>query len=232
MSKKKDEIKLTATEKVAQKAEGWIESHAKLLAIIGAALVVLVIALVIIFNVVGNNKEKTASALTAVEKSYNELYTLDSESDEYKAALADFKTEAEALVKGGLKTYEGAKAALLLGDIAFYENDYQTALNYYSDVMTAQSKTYLFQVASMNAAACKENLGDIQGALDIYNRLWDSFGREGFFGSRALFNAARLYEELGQIDIAKATYEQVVGEYGELQSEYANLATSRLAQLN
>ena len=84
----------------------------------------------------------------------------------------------------------------------------------------------------MNAAACNENLGNVDVALETYNKLWDEYGKEGLYGSRALFNAARIYEGKGQMDLAVALYEQLIGEYQDVASEYAKLAQSRIAQLN
>lgn len=234
LMKKTEEKKLTATEKLATKTNTWIEKNAKFIAIGAGVVVVLLIALAVVFSQLDKKAEAKFAAIEEVASLYNNLFTLDPESDEYKAAVDEFKTAAnDVLASSGLNEYPGAKAALLLGDYAFVEdNDYATALEYYNDVEEAQSKTYLSQLAAINAAACNENLGNIDAALDAYINLWDTYGADGLYGSRALFNTARLYEAKGQMDLALATYEQLVGEYQDVSSEYAKLAKSRIAQLN
>lgn len=232
--KKTEEQKLTAAEKIAKVADGWLAKNYKLVSIIAGVLVVAIIALAVLFSQLDKKSEAKFSAIDNVATLYNNLFTLDIDSDEYKTAVEEFKTAAnDVLASSSLKEYPGAKAALLLGDYEFLEaKNYDAALGYYTSIESAQAKTYLSQVAAMNAAACNENLGNVDAALEAYNKLWDTYGAEGIYGSRALFNSARIYESKGQMDLAKATYEQLIGEYQNVASEYANLAKSRLAQLN
>ncbi len=221
---KKDEVKLTSTEKFAQKTNLWIGNNAKLLIGIGIAIIVALVVLVVALTIVDKASEKKFDALSALEVSYSKL---DEIGDDV------FIKEAEALVSdAGLDSYPGAKAALLIGDVSFDNEDYKTALEWYEKVADSQSKTYLYQVAMIDAAAANEMLGNNSEALDQYNLLWETYGKDGLYGSRALFNAARLYEADGNLELAKATYEQLVGEYSETQSEYASLAKTRLGQLN
>lgn len=219
----KEQEKLTATEKFANKTNSWIGAHSKLLIASGSAVIVLLIALLIVVLVVNNANEKKFDALAALQDSYKSLE---------EGGEGDFISSAEALVESaGLKTYAGAEAALMIADVYYDSEDYQNALQWYNKVADAQSKTYLYQVASINAAACLEMLGDNAKALDLYNTLWDSFGKEGLYGSRVLFNSARLYEATGNVELAKATYQQLIGEFSS-SSEYSKLAQTRIDQLN
>ncbi len=221
---KKDENKLTSTEKFAQKTNLWIGDHAKVLIGVGVAVIIALIALIIVFAVIGNRNDRRFDDLVALESSYSNIDEIGDEQ---------FITEAEAVVSdAGLKSYPGAKAALLIADVSYDNEDYDLALDWYSQVATAQADTYLYQVATINQAACYEMLGNNTEALNLYIALWDSFGVEGIYGSRVLFNTARLYEAEGNVELAMATYEQLVGEYSDAQREYAALATTRLAQLN
>ena len=232
--KKTEEQKLTATEKIANGANNWLAANGKLVGIIAGVVVIAIIALAVVFSQMDKKNQKQFSLIEEVASTYNELFSMDPASDEYATAVEDFKNCANELVEAsGLKKYPGAKAALLLADYAYAEDkNYEEALELYNNVAEAQSKTYLAQVAKINAAACYENLGDVDAALEIYNDLWDEFGTDGVYGSRALFNTARIYESKGQTDLAIATYEQLLGEFEDVGSEYAKLAKSRIAQLN
>ena len=232
MSNKK-ENNLTPTEKFAGKVENWLGMHSKLLTIIIAVLLVVVVALVVVLTVADNNNDKKYSALYAIEKQSNELVVMDPVSDEYSTARTALERDADALISSSsLKKYPAAKATMVLADIAYDNAEYEKALELYSAVAENQKKTYMAQVALADAAACNEALDRPSDALALYNKLWDDFGHDGVFASRALFNVARLYEKLGNNDLAKATYEQLAGEFGDANSEYAKIATSRAAQLS
>ena len=101
----------------------------------------------------------------------------------------------------------------------------------------AQSETYLGQLALMNEAASYENLGNQERALELYNEVFDTYGQTSPYAPKALFNAARLYEALGDTDLARATYEQLTGLYlspdnGGQPSEYARMAEAYLVTMN
>ncbi len=232
MSNKKEE-NLTSTERFAGKIENWLGLHSKLLTIIIAVLIVCIVALVVVLTVADKNNEKKYSALYGIEKQADALIVMDPSSDEYKNARKDLEEAADSLIgSSSIKKYPAAKATMVLADIAYDNAEYDNALELYSAVAESQKKTYMVQVALMNAAACNEALGNTSDALAMYNKLWDDFGHDGVFASRALFNVARLYEKLGNTDLAIATYEQLAGEFGDSNSEYAKLATSRSAQLS
>lgn len=225
---KNKEVNLTASEKLLVNVEKWISSNLKTLAIICAAILVVVIAASVV----------TVVTSSSSSKSYEKLATLETKVTAYAESadagtFAEIKSEAEALVsKPGVKNYPGAKAALILADIAFDEGDYAKAIDLYSKVAAAQSKTFLSQVALMSKAAALEETGDVSGALDVYNDLFVKYGVNGVYASRALFNAGRCYESLGRTADAIATYEQLVGEFGDYNSEFAALAETRISQLN
>lgn len=221
---KKDENVVTRTEKIANSTDSWIGSHSKMLIGIGVAVVVVLLVLLVVFGVINNKKESSFDSLTALQASYESLETIGDDQ---------FITECEALISdAGLKSYPGAEAALMLANVSYDNGDYTTALDWYTQVASAQADTYLYQVATISAAACQEMLGNNQDALNLYNTLWDSFGKDGLYGSRALFSAGRLYEANGNLELAKASYEQLIAEYESLQSEFSALAKTRLAQIN
>ena len=198
---------------------------------------VIIIAVVIIAVCVGvylNQKsvDKTFDALLDVEKQANELQLMDFTSAEYSSAKNDFLTAASALTAKDLKSYPAAKAELLKGDVYFIEGDFSAAVESYNKVADAQKSTYLGALAMMNAAACYEELGDNTSAFNLYEAVFNDYGTEGAFASKALFNTARLYEARGNIELAKATYEQLIGLYLTNGSEYAKLAQARLVSLD
>ena len=231
MAKNKDkEVQLTASEKMTQSVDSWLGRHIKLIASIVIAVVAFTGNAAIVTVVVNNNQSKRYEKLDAVTASYAEFSAMDGDAEGYAEAKNNVIAGAEELAKNP-KNYPGAKANLILADMAFDDGDYNKAIELYSLVASSQTKTFLREVALMSLAASYEENGDKAAALKVYNDFFDEYDTESFYSSRALFNAARLTEETDKA-LAISIYEQLIAYFESYNSEYAKLAKSRVAQLN
>lgn len=231
MAKNKDkEVQLTASEKMTQSVDSWLGRHIKLIASIVIAVVAVIVIAAIVTVVVNNNQSKRYEKLDAVTASYAEFSAMDGDAEGYAEAKNNVIAGAEELAKNP-KNYPGAKANLILADMAFDDGDYNKAIELYSLVASSQTKTFLREVALMSLAASYEEKGDKAAALKVYNDFFDEYDTESFYSSRALFNAARLTEETDKA-LAISIYEQLIAYFESYNSEYAKLAKSRVAQLN
>ena len=231
MAKNKDkEVQLTASEKMTQSVDSWLGRHIKLIASIVISVVAVIVIAAIVTVVVNNNQSKRYEKLDAVTASYAEFSAMDGDAEGYAEAKNNVIAGAEELAKNP-KNYPGAKANLILADMAFDDGDYNKAIELYSLVASSQTKTFLREVALMSLAASYEEKGDKAAALKVYNDFFDEYDTESFYSSRALFNAARLTEETDKA-LAISIYEQLIAYFESYNSEYAKLAKSRVAQLN
>ena len=231
MAKNKDkEVQLTASEKMTQSVDSWLGRHIKLIASIVIAVVAVIVIAAIVTVVVNNDQSKRYEKLDAVTASYAEFSAMDGDAEGYAEAKNNVIAGAEELAKNP-KNYPGAKANLILADMAFDDGDYNKAIELYSLVASSQTKTFLREVALMSLAASYEENGDKAAALKVYNDFFDEYDTESFYSSRALFNAARLTEETDKA-LAISIYEQLIAYFESYNSEYAKLAKSRVAQLN
>ena len=231
MAKNKDkEVQLTASEKMTQSLDSWLGRHIKLIASIVIAVVAVIVIAAIVTVVVNNAQSKRYEKLDAVTASYAEFSAMDGDAEGYAEAKNNVIAGAEELAKNP-KNYPGAKANLILADMAFDDGDYNKAIELYSLVASSQTKTFLREVALMSLAASYEENGDKAAALKVYNDFFDEYDTESFYSSRALFNAARLTEETDKA-LAISIYEQLIAYFESYNSEYAKLAKSRVAQLN
>lgn len=231
MAKNKDkEVQLTASEKMTQSVDSWLGRHIKLIASIVIAVVAVIVIAAIVTVVVNNNQSKRYEKLDAVTASYAEFSAMDGDAEGYAEAKNNVIAGAEELAKNP-KNYPGAKANLILADMAFDDGDYNKAIELYSLVASSQTKTFLREVALISLAASYEENGDKAAALKVYNDFFDEYDTESFYSSRALFNAARLTEETDKA-LAISIYEQLIAYFESYNSEYAKLAKSRVAQLN
>lgn len=231
MAKNKDkEVQLTASEKMTQSVDSWLGRHIKLIASIVIAVVAVIVIAAIVTVVINNNQSKRYEKLDAVTASYAEFSAMDGDAEGYAEAKNNVIAGAEELAKNP-KNYPGAKANLILADMAYDDGDYNKAIELYSLVASSQTKTFLREVALMSLAASYEENGDKAAALKVYNDFFDEYDTESFYSSRALFNAARLTEETDKA-LAISIYEQLIAYFESYNSEYAKLAKSRVAQLN
>ena len=234
---KEKEVNLTASQKISSKLNDFIGRHAKLLVAIAALVIVLIIVLAVALTVMQSASEKKFNSLLDLEAQYSSLSLMSSDDEAYQSTADEFIKSADALIaSSSLKEYPGAKAELLLADLAFSQENYQEAADHYRAVADAQSGSYLAEVAIMNEAACYDNLGDQAKALELYNYVFDTFGTDSAYAPKALFNAGRLYEAMGETELAKASFEQLTGLYLMTEngtvSEYARLAQSHLVTMN
>ena len=234
---KEKEVNLTASQKISSKLNDFIGRHAKLLVAIAALVIVLIIVLAVALTMMQSASEKKFNDLLDLEAQYSSLSLMSSDDEAYQSTADEFIKSADALIaSSSLKEYPGAKAELLLADLAFSQENYQEAADHYRAVADAQSGSYLAEVAIMNEAACYDNLGDQAKALELYNYVFDTFGTDSAYAPKALFNAGRLYEAMGETELAKASFEQLTGLYLMTEngtvSEYARLAQSHLVTMN
>lgn len=234
---KEKEVNLTASQKISSKLNDFIGRHAKLLVAIAALVIVLIIVLAVALTMMQSASEKKFNSLLDLEAQYSSLSLMSSGDEAYQSTADEFIKSADALIaSSSLKEYPGAKAELLLADLAFSQENYQEAADHYRAVADAQSGSYLAEVAIMNEAACYDNLGDQAKALELYNYVFDTFGTDSAYAPKALFNAGRLYEAMGDTELAKASFEQLTGLYLMTESgtvsEYARLAQSHLVTMN
>lgn len=234
---KEKEVNLTASQKISSKLNDFIGRHAKLLVAIATLVIVLIIVLAVALTVMQSASEKKFNSLLDLEAQYSSLSLMSADDEAYQSPADEFIKSADALIaSSSLDEYPGAKAELLLADLAFSQENYQEAADHYRAVADAQSGSYLAEVAIMNEAACYDNLGDQAKALELYNYVFDTFGTDSAYAPKALFNAGRLYEAMGETGLAKASFEQLTGLYLMTEngtvSEYARLAQSHLISMN
>ena len=175
--KAKDNIQeLTATEKVAGKVEGFFSKNGKLVAIIAAAVIVIVIAIGIIVTVAGNSAEKKFEAIAKLDSQYTALTAMDETTDEYRTAVDQFLSDADALIASS-KDYPGIKASYLKGLYEFSQKNYSAAASIFEAVSVSAKGSYLGSLSLINGAAAYENAGDQAKALEFYNKVWDDYGK-------------------------------------------------------
>ena len=228
---KKEVVELTGAEKLAVRTENFFAKNWKLITAICGVIVIaiIIIAAVSYMNVSKQNKQ--FNAVAKLEQSYVAIAAMDNQSEDFKKALADLNSEADTLIASA-DGYPALKAKYLKGLSALFAEDWASAAEIFEAVAVDAKGNYLAPVALVNAAVAEENNGNKDKAFENYNKVWNDYGKDCPEAAKALFNVARIYDEKGDKELAKATYSQLVDAYlNTTGSEYARIAQARLITL-
>jgi tetratricopeptide (TPR) repeat protein len=226
--RRKDRAELTRTEIVEGKLNTFLGNNRKIVLIFCIVVLLAIVGVAVATSVNHNILSKQFDQIDQLSTTYSELQTMDKDADEYQAKADELVAQLTELA-GKNKKYPALKAKYLLGMHAFDNDDYQQAMDYFLSLSTDAAGTYLGSLSLSNAATCAENLGDDDLALEYYTKIIDDYGNEAAESPKALFGQARLEEKKGNIELAKATFQQLADQFPS--SEFAKLARNKLVLL-
>ncbi len=227
MSKKKEVLESnTVAEKTARGISNFLGTYQKVIIVVCIAVVLGLVILGICLGVNNSNTNKRFVELDNLTTEYSTMQSADPASAEYQSQLDQIIVDAQELVAKGGKKYPGVRAQYLLGEVYFGQKNYQAAMDEFLGAYAKMPKTYLGSLSLFNAAASAENLGNDALAMEYYQRVWDEYGETAAESPKALFGVARLYEKQGNIELAKATFQQLADQFAA--SEYGKLAVNKL----
>lgn len=215
-----DYEEMTASKKLA----GFIEKNKKAFIAILIVLVCCLIGYIIFASVAKSNKSKNLQALDEISYELTSKSS-DLEDAEIEARIATALEKAAPLTKKG--GVVGARANMFCAELAFKQEKYEDAANYWKDAAAKAKKSYLAPIAYFNLATCYENLGNVDAAMENYKLAADN--NDFVMRTHAMFSYGRILE-------AKADYVNAAAAYTELNDNFpsdswAKLAKSRLISL-
>jgi len=228
IDKKKVETELTLAERMEISLNSMLGKNKKVFLIALLVIVVVLIGLGIGSSVSKSNLSKQFNQIDELEATYAEIQAMDSEAADYQTKYDEFLAQLQDLA-GKNANYPALKAEYLLGMVAFEKEEYQKALDSFFSVYGKSTETYMGSLSLSNAAASAEELKNSTLALEYYTKLIDEFGFSAAEAPKALFAQGRLQEEGGNVELAKATFQQLADQFPT--SEFGKLAQNRLALL-
>ena len=215
-----DYEEMTASKKLA----GFIEKNKKAFIAILIVLVCCLIGYIIFATVAKSNKSKNLQALDEISYELTSKSS-DLEDAEIEARIATALEKAAPLTKKG--GVVGARANMFCAELAFKQEKYEDAANYWKDAAAKAKKSYLAPISYFNLATCYENLGNVDAAMENYKLAADN--NDFVMRTHAMFSYGRILE-------AKADYAKAAAAYTELNDNFpsdswAKLAKSRLISL-
>ena len=215
-----DYEEMTASKKLA----GFIEKNKKAFIAILIVLVCCLIGYIIFASVAKSNKSKNLQALDEISYELTSKSS-DLEDAEIEARIATALEKAAPLTKKG--GVVGARANMFCAELAFKQEKYEDAANYWKDAAAKAKKSYLAPISYFNLATCYENLGNVDAAMENYKLAADN--NDFVMRTHAMFSYGRILE-------SKADYAKAAAAYTELNDNFpsdswAKLAKSRLISL-
>ena len=215
-----DYEEMTASKKLA----AFIEKNKKAFIACLIVLVCCLIGYIVFASVAESGKEKGLQALDEITFEMTDKSS-DISEDEIAARLSAAFEKASAYTnKGGIV---GARANMLCAEITQQQKKFAESADFWKATAEKGKKTYLAPLAYFNVAACYEETGNTDEALENYKLAADN---EAFFmRAHAMFNYGRILESKGDFTNAAATYNELNDNFPD--DSWANLAKSRLISL-
>ena len=116
---------------------------------------------------------------------------------------------------------------MLEAELAFETKDYKRARAAWLAVVKAGKKSYTAPLAYYNAAVCSEELGDVDSAIQYYQKAGDF--EDFLLVAHSLFSLGRVKETKQDFKGAAVVYQKIVDKYPS--DKWSDLAKSRLIAL-
>ena len=215
-----DYEEMTASKKLA----GFIEKNKKAFIACLIILVCCLVASIVYISVADSAKEKGLQALDEITFEMTDKSS-DIEEAEIAARLSTAFDKASAYTKkGGIV---GARANMLCAEITYQQKKFAESADFWKATAEKGKKTYLAPLAYFNVAACCEEVGKTDEALENYKLAADN---DNFvMRTHAKFNYGRLLETKGDFAAAAEAYNELNDNYPD--DAWADLAKSRLIAL-
>jgi hypothetical protein len=187
----------------------------------------LVIASIVVTRQWASYKESQVALLDNILHNYAQWQATDPMSKDREALVEfiDHRADLESL-KGSRVKYVRISATKLLGDIAFYQEDYASAQAYYEVVSRARNH-FLAGVSALNVAQMVALLEGSEAAQRQYELVATRF--TGAVRYEALLNSALLLEKTDSAR-AKRIYAEIVADLKD-DSVWRMIAQNRMVSL-
>jgi tetratricopeptide (TPR) repeat protein len=227
MQKPNEKLSADKDANVSERINEFIQRNRKPIFIMGAALLVLLVAVIAAFSLMDVFRNKAIAAVEDFNGRYESM--LPSITEEYyQDDVASFIEELTLFAKKN-SGYAGGRAWLLIGGIHSAKKDWAEAEAAYTAGANSAAKTYLAPLAWFNAAAAAEEQGKTAEAIEYYD---NSLAVPVVFSAapRAQFSVGRLHETLNEDEKAIEAYRAVISSWPYDQI-WTNLAHSRIIAL-
>lgn len=214
---------------VTDKLNNFIQKNRKKLFIGLASAIAILAVLIIGISVRDKLQENALSQADGFNKRYEELKAFINSDDidaiQKQADIAILLVDLESFA-GKKSGYPAAWAYSISADIFGDQKKWDDAEKSYINAAKAAGKSYLAPVSFFNAAVAAEEQGNIDTAIEYYNKALD-FGNAFAAAARAQFAIGRLEESRDNKTAALIAYNTLLAKWPG-DPVWTNLAQSRI----
>jgi len=215
---------------VSSRLNAWLTKYRVILLSIIGLLIVVSIIFTVVYLIDNNTKKTGFNALDDLQYQYVNLKNESSpgeETDEQKAKAQEILIQVKNLAEKNSGNVVGSRAYMFEAEIEFASGKFDEAKNAWLSAASINEKAYTTPLCWYNASVCCENLGDIDGAVELLLKTLD---RKDFsMKSRALYSLGRIEEQRGDYTKASEYYTRLFDEYGS--QTLGQVAKSRLIEM-
>ncbi|MBI3586269.1 MAG: tetratricopeptide repeat protein [Ignavibacteriales bacterium] len=187
-------------------ATSWYENNKKIVNGVFTGLIIVAVLIVVVTNNMRSNNEKATTELGKVLRYYDE--------GKYDIAISGDLQEnirgLQSIVDDYGSTKSGELAKLYLANAYYAKNNYDKALQYYSD--SSIKDDMLSASASAGVAACYEAKGEYEKAAVYYEKAAFKNGKD-VLAAENLHHAAYNYSAAGKKEKAVELYKKLKKDY-------------------
>lgn len=216
-----------STTGIGDKIIDFVQNNRKAIFTIGGIIIFLFAASLTYLFVYEYIQKK---AITTVFELNEKLSNLQASIEEegFSQELEELMNEIKDFAKGK-RGYAGAKAWMMAAHVYSEKNQWEQAQDAWQNAASAGKKTYLASPSLFNAAACAEEQGNIEEAIELLTKclaLDFAFPE----APRAQFSIGRLNEHIGNTEAALEAYRVIMINWPSIE-DWVNLAQSRIIAL-
>jgi tetratricopeptide (TPR) repeat protein len=213
-------------EDTEDKFSDFLKRHRKGIYISFGVIIVLFVGVIVYLSLNSYLQKKATAEVEELNQKYDELRLLLAD-EHYNDDVNALLEKLNVFVKGK-SSYAGARGWTIIAQIYSGKEDWPKAEEAWRGAAKVGVKTYLAPVAFFNAAACAENQGKINEAVELLEKCV-TYKFDFPAAPRAQFSIGRLNEQLGDKTAAIAAYRAILAneQWSKIET-WANLAQSRL----
>lgn len=173
------------------------------------------------------HKKVREESTVRIEEVLKQIEKFRNAEGEEKAKLENtILTELDAIIDAYPRYYAAVRAYDVKAEIAFEKKEYGTAAELWNTLAIKYPKSHLAPIALMSAAVCKEEAGDLEGALKDLKEVDSIYAKSFPEIPHVLFSMGRILETKGSSSEASVYYNRLIDEYPS--SSWTKLARNRL----
>lgn len=222
-------LEIDAKKTTSERLSSFLLVNKKILLISVSTIVVILIAIGIIIGVGTAKLNKYTEKVENLQSVYSDWTNAEEASTEKEALYTTLEVDLKEIIANNSNNYPDMRASYLLAELYYESENYSEAAKLFISISEAYSDVYIAPLALMNAGVTYEQLGETDKAVELYQKVVDSYKNNSGEVAHALFSIGRIYDSQSKNDIAKTVYQELVQDYPN--SEWAKLANSRLILL-